>query len=109
MNWKQLGKGCDETFYARTDESGRKGGYGAICGPSDANSRLKASRTKQTDRQKAWEVCLAFVNAEEHIAYASPTEQQDERAAVGTAATSTKLGGSEAISFCNRVMKTWHA
>ena len=41
--------------------------------PDGTRHKLKKS-TKQTDRQKAWEVCLAMVNAEGLIAYESPTE-----------------------------------
>src|SRR5215469_16720069 len=37
--------------------------------------RLKKS-TKQTDRKKAWEVCLTYVNAEGAIAAKSATEKQ---------------------------------
>jgi integrase len=37
--------------------------------------RLKKS-TKQTDKKKAWEVCLTYVNAEGAIANKSATEQQ---------------------------------
>jgi len=37
--------------------------------------RLKKS-TKQTDKKKAWEVCLTYVNAENAIAAKSATEQQ---------------------------------
>ena len=43
--------------------------------PDGRRRKIKKS-TKQTDRQKAWEVCLAMVNAEELIVYESPTEQQ---------------------------------
>jgi integrase len=49
-----------------------------ICAYKVGDRRLKKS-TKQTDKKKAWEVCLAYVNAEAAIASGSVTEQQMRR------------------------------
>ena len=53
----------------------RNAPYWYCCCTTPKGQRLKKS-TKQTDRVKAWEVCVAMVNAEGAIAAGSATEGQ---------------------------------
>jgi integrase len=50
-----------------------------ICAYTAPTGRRLKKTTKQTDRQKAWQVCLSFVEAEEVIATKSATEAQLRR------------------------------
>jgi integrase len=60
--------------YLVKDARGRSN-YWYCCYTTPDGRRLKKS-TKKSDRLKAWEVCLAMVNAEGAIAAKSATEQQ---------------------------------
>jgi integrase len=60
--------------YLVKDSEGRSG-YWYCCYTTPQGRRLKKS-TKQSDRVKAWEVCVAMVNAEGAIASGSATEGQ---------------------------------
>src|SRR4030095_13968619 len=51
-----------------------KSPYWVCCYTSATGQRLKKS-TKQTDRKKAWEVCLAIERAEHHAKNGTLTEQ----------------------------------
>ena len=50
-----------------------------ICAYTAPDGRRLKKSTKQTDRQKAWQVCLSFVEAETAVATKSATEQQLHR------------------------------
>jgi hypothetical protein len=50
-----------------------------ICAYTPPDGRRLKKSTKQTDRQKAWQVCLSFVEAETAVATKSATEQQLRR------------------------------
>jgi integrase len=52
--------------------------YYICCYTAPDGKRIKRS-TKQTNKEKAWTVCLSFVEAEEQIAKESATEQQLRR------------------------------
>ncbi len=56
------------------DRTGRSAYY--YCAYTTPDGRRLKKSTKQTDKAKAWEVCLTFVNAEGAIATHSATEQQ---------------------------------
>ena len=56
------------------DQTGRSPYY--YCSYTAPDGRRLKKSTKQTDKAKAWEVCLTFVNAESAIAKQSATEQQ---------------------------------
>ena len=56
------------------DQTGRSPYY--YCSYTAPDGRRLKKSTKQTDKAKAWEVCLTFVNAEGAIAKQSATEQQ---------------------------------
>jgi integrase len=55
-----------------------KSPYWACCYTSATGQRLKKS-TKQTERKKAWEVCLAIERAEHHAKNGTLTEQAAKR------------------------------
>src|SRR5439155_14641042 len=57
-----------------TKDSRARSPFWICCYTSATGQRLKKS-TKQTDRKKAWEVCLAIERAENHAKNGSLTEQ----------------------------------
>src|SRR5271166_1734686 len=59
------------------DSKGRSPYY--ICAYTAPDGRRLKKSTKQTNKEKAWTVCLSFVEAEEQIAKESATEQQLRR------------------------------
>jgi integrase len=61
-----------------TKDSRKRSPYYVCCYTAPDGRRLKKS-TKQTNKEKAWTVCLSFVEAEEQIAKESATEQQLRR------------------------------
>jgi len=50
-----------------------------ICAYTAPDGRRLKKSTKQTDKQKAWQVCLSFIEAETAVATKSATEQQLRR------------------------------
>jgi integrase len=61
-----------------TKDSRDRSPYWICCYSSATGQRLKKS-TKQTDRAKAWEVCLALEQAENHARNGTLTEQRAKR------------------------------
>jgi integrase len=61
-----------------TKDSRGRSPYYVCCYTAPDGTRIKRS-TKQTNKEKAWTVCLSFVEAEEQIAKESATEQQLRR------------------------------
>jgi hypothetical protein len=50
-----------------------------ICAYTAPDGRRLKKSTKQTDKQKAWQICLSFVEAETAVATKGATEQQLRR------------------------------